>query len=390
MSRRVVVTGRGVVSPLGVGMAAHREAVAAGRSAAGEVPRLAALGLGPRRGAEIGAEFLAPHLGRLPRKQQKLYNRATLLGMLAAALAMEEAGLPPGAGDPERFGVALGVSPHAWSLEALAAYVQAAEADGAPGTLDLGKANAYCMRHINPLDFSLKTLPNLTAGHLAIAHDARGVCRALTESDVGGARAIGDAWRLIAEGDLDAALAGGADAPLEELFYATYAAMGLLASEGRPGLVPGEGAGLLVLEEAERARARGARAYAEVRGFATAAGDGALPGDGDARALRLAGAIEAALAQAGAGPDLVVLHGDGVPDHDAAEERALAAVFDGSAAGLRRLRTKPLHGDLGAAAPAVEALAAAAMLERGRSALVLALGLFGEAAALVLRVPDAD
>ena len=105
MRRRVVITGRAVVSPLAVGVDAHWQALVDGRSAMAQVDRLTALGLDVSRGATVSAELIQPHLTRLPRKQQKLYNRATLLGMLAASLAMEDAGLAAGAGDPLRFGV---------------------------------------------------------------------------------------------------------------------------------------------------------------------------------------------------------------------------------------------------------------------------------------------
>ena len=109
MTRRdVAITGRAVVSPLGVGIDAHWQALVEGRCALVPSARLADLGLGVTRGAPVSAELIQPHLGRLPRKQQKLYNRATLLGMLAAALAMEDAHLATGAGDPLRFGVLLG------------------------------------------------------------------------------------------------------------------------------------------------------------------------------------------------------------------------------------------------------------------------------------------
>src|SRR3989449_4019909 len=144
-------------------------------------------------------------------------------------LAMEDAGLQPGAGDPRRFGVVLGVNPLAWDLGAMLAYLGASESAATPGTLDMAAANGFCMRHVNPLDFSLKTLPNLAAGHVAIAHDAQGFCRAMTEGPIGGARAVGDAYRLIGEGDLDVALCGGPDAQLEELFFATYWGAGLIA-----------------------------------------------------------------------------------------------------------------------------------------------------------------
>src|SRR3989442_1689052 len=182
--------------------------------------------------------------------------------MLGAALAMEGAGLQPGAGDPRRFGVVLGVNPLAWDLGAMLAYLGASESAATPGTLDMATANAFCMRHINPLDFSLKTLPNLAAGHVAIAHDAQGFCRAMTEGPIGGARAVGDAYRLIGEGDLDVALCGGADAQLEELFFATHWGAGLIAADDgdSAGLTAGEGAGLLVLEAADHPRARGAGA----------------------------------------------------------------------------------------------------------------------------------
>src|SRR5439155_1404308 len=189
--RRVALTGRGVVSPLGVGVAAHWDALCAGRSGVARLGRLAALGFPATRGGTVAPSLVEPHLGRLPRKQQKLYNRATLFAMLGAALAVEDAGLPRGASDPTRFGVVLGVSPLAWDLGAMTAYLVASESRQAPGTLDMVTANGFCMHNINPLDFSLKTLPNLAAGHVAIAHDAQGLCRAIAEGPIGGARAVG-------------------------------------------------------------------------------------------------------------------------------------------------------------------------------------------------------
>ena len=262
---------------------------------------------------------MQPHLGRLPRKQQKLYNRATLLGMLGAALAMEDAGLGPGAGDPLRFGVLLGVNALSWELPAMTQYLVASESRETPGVLDMALANSFCMKNINPLDYSLKTLPNLAAGHLAIAHDAQGLCRAMTEGPVGGARAIGQAFRLVEENDLDVALCGGTDAQLEELFFVNYCGARLLATDDgtRAGFAAGEGSGILVLEALERARARGATVHAEILGYAAGAGDGRLVSDADTSpdGERLARVIEAAIEDAGAPPDLVCVHGDGSPAH---------------------------------------------------------------------------
>ena len=403
--RRVVLTGRGVVSPLGVGIAQHWEALCAGRTAVGRRDRLAALGLPASRGAEVTPEAIQPHLARLPRKQQKLYNRPTLLAMLGAALAMEDAGLGPGAGDPSRFGVLLGVSTLAWNLSAMIEYLVASESPEAPAVLDMARANGFCLRSINPLDYSLKTLPNLIAGHVAIANDTQGFCRAITEGPVGGARAIGDAFALIADGDLDVALCGGADDQLDELFFATHWGAGVIGSDdGRPGLVPGEGSGLLVLEEAEHALARDAPVHGEMVGFASGAGDGRLAGDDDPAPLaeRLARVIDTVLEEAQDTPDLVSLHGDGIPAHDDAEQTALARVLGGGASSTPYLRMKQAHADLGAAASPVELLACSAALEHAtlpravsqplpsapsayRSALVLSLGLFGECSALMVR-----
>src|SRR3989475_6785711 len=170
----------------------------------------------------------------------------------------------------------------------------------------MATANAVCMRHINPFDFSLKTLPNLAAGHVAIAHDAQGFCRAMTEGPIGGARAVGDAYRLIGEGDLDVALCGGADAQLEELFFATYWGAGLIAGDDgdSAGLTAGEGARLLVLEAAEHARARGAGIHGEITGFAGSAGEGRLASEDEPtrRAGRPARVLERAIDEAGRAP----------------------------------------------------------------------------------------
>ena len=410
MKRRVAITGRAVVSPLAVGIEAHWQALVEGRSAVAALPRLAALGLDASRGATVSAELVQPHLARLPRKQQKLYNRATLLGMLAASLAMEDGGLAAGAGDPLRFGVLLGVNALSWELGAMTQYLVASESREQPGTLDMALANTFCMKNINPLDYSLKTLPNLAAGHLAIAHDAQGLCRAMTEGPVGGARAVGQAFRLVQEGDLDVALCGGTDAQLEELFFTTYSGAGLLAADGgaRGGFVAGEGSGILVLEELERARARGATIHAEILGYAAAAGDGTLAADADAgpAPAHLAGLVEAAIEEAGGPPDLVSAHGDGAPAHERAETAALRRLFGDAPSAPPVLRMKPAHGDLGAAACPVELLASVAVLgaptvpstiadrslvwpTRPRRALVLTLGLFGEAATLMVGTVDA-
>src|SRR5437868_718789 len=222
-------------------------------------------------------------------------------------------------------------------------------------------ANSFCMKNINPLDYSLKTLPNLAAGHLAIAHDAQGLCRAMTEGPVGGARAIGQAFRLVQEGDLDVALCGGTDALLEEMLFTNYCGAGLLATDdgSRKGFAAGEGSGILVLESLTGAQARGARIHGEILGYAAGAGDGRLVSDADVSPSveRLARVIELALEDAGAEPDMVSVHGNGSPAHERAESEALRAVLGDRANVVPRIRMKDAHGELGAASCPVELLA---------------------------------
>jgi 3-oxoacyl-[acyl-carrier-protein] synthase II len=235
---------------------------------------------------------------------------------------------------------------------------------------------------------------------------------------VGGARAVGQAFRLVEEGDLDVALCGGTDAQLEELFFTNYCGAGLLAADdgGRAGFVAGEGSGILVLEALERAQARGATIHAEILGYAAGAGDGRIVRDAEASpdVERLARVIEIAIEDAGAEPDVISVHGDGSPAHERAEKEALRRVFGARLAGLPIIRMKDAHGDLGAASCPVELLACSEALRHDiippivssssetpgarrhltatgrqgsrhrRCALVLSLGLFGESAALML------
>ncbi len=380
--RRVLITGRGVVSPMGIGIGPHAAALAAGRTAIGPVAPLVALGLPASRGAVVTAEALAPHAARLPRKQQKLYNRPTALAIVAASLAMEEAALA-GAIAPARLGVLLGVNALWWDLHAMAEYLAAS--GSAAGPLDMALANAFCMRNINPLDYSLKRLPNLAAGHLAIQHNAQGLCRAVIDGAIGAGHAVAQAAHSIAEGHLDAAVCGGVDAQVDALHYASASGMGLLASDdgASPGQIYGEGAGVLVLEAEDHARARGAAVYGRVLAFEAAAGDGRITPDQDVASLtaRLTRVLERTVTAAGM-PDVLVLHADGTAVNDAAEDAAVIRVF-GEGPAPRRVRAKAAHGHLGAAALPVELLGAAAAPGH-RRLLGVALGNFGECAALAL------
>lgn len=388
--RRVVITGRGVVSSLGIGIEAHWEGLISGRSAIRPIPRLLALGPPSAQGGEISSESLLPHLARLPKKQQKLYNRATLLAGVASALAIEDARIDPSQIDPNRCGIFLGTGVTSWDLSGLLLpYLEAVESEETPGVIDLAKANAYCLKAINPLDFSLKTLPNLAAGHLAIAHNARGFCRASIEGPIGGIQAMAQAYWAIREEELDLAICGGADAPLEELLFTSSWGMGFLApddgngiacrpfSRDRRGTVPGEGSGILILEADDHARRRGARVLGELRAVSVVAGEGRPTAKTDSASLaeRFSLAISLALSGAGADrPDLIVAHGEGTAVSDLAEAEVIIRLFGEGGAGTPVTAFKPAHGHLFAGAGPVEFLSCLAGLEHGIIPPVAATG----------------
>ncbi len=436
--RRVVVTGLGVVSPLDIGMGGHWEALISGRSAVARSQRLAAQNFPVDVVAEIPEPVLQKQLKRLPRKQLKLFSRVALFGMIGSSLAVEDAGLSNASNDPRRFGVFLGTFFTTLDFPTFLRWMAGAESSERAETFDLHKANTYCMTSINPMDFSLKTMPNLTAGHIAIAHNAQGFCRVIADACTGGLQAIGQAFLAIKEDQLDIALCGGAESPLEEYIFVNFCTVDFLAQEveeperaccpfdaERAGAVLGEGAGMLVLEEYEHALGRGAKIYGEILGFGAAAGDIAVSPQSsvisdhskvDRVTERVSLAMRAALTEAGTDQvDLIAPNGDSTKTHDLAETQAIKEVFGSAAKGIPISATKAMHGHLVSASGAVEFMTCLVALDRGiipptinlrnpdplcdldyvpntprprpnmRTALVNAVGLFGESASILVR-----
>jgi 3-oxoacyl-[acyl-carrier-protein] synthase II len=419
MHRRVVITGLGVVSPLGIGAKEHWEALTAGRSAVARLDRLSRLGFPVDVAAEISPQALSTCLPRLPRKQVKLYNRATTFAMTAAALAAEDAGITAPVADPIRAGVILATLFIPYPIQSVLRLLPEVEAADRRNQADLGKALKRCMSGVNPLDLSLRIVPNLTAGHMAIQYGLRGTCRTVADGWTGGLEAIAQAATAIREGMLDLAFCGGAECPLEDLVFADLCSTDLLSPTasppertcrpfglGRQGTVAGEGAAVLILEAEECAIRRGARIRAECAGFGAACGDPSPDGLRDA----LARAMRAALAESRRETaDAVSLHGDGGPVTDLGEAAALR-----SGALPPLYATKGAHGDLFSAAGPLAAAGAVMALEHEtlppsrncgtpdpacgivladvtprsvagmQSILVNALGAFGEAASLVI------
>ena len=424
MNRRAVITGVGVVSPLGIGSQAHWDGLVSGRSAVARVDRLTRLGFPVDVGADVPGQTVAACLPRVPKKQVKLFNRATTFAMAAASLAAADAGITAPVPDPVRAGVILATLFIPYPIQSVLPLLPNAEATDTRHRVDLGKAMRECLGGVNPLDLSLKIVPNLTAGHLAIHFGLRGACRTVADGWTGGLAAIAQAATAIREGELDLAFCGGAECPLEELVFADLCSTELLSPPatppertcrpfglGRQGTVAGEGAAILVLEAEEHATRRGAAVRAVCAGFGAASADASPAGARDS----LPRALRAALAESRRdAPDLVSLHGDGSVPGDLGEAMAWQILAAETGGWPALYASKGAHGNLVSAAGPLEAAGMLLALEQEtvppsrncrpadpacglplaadgpravpgmRTGVVSALGAFGEAACLVL------
>lgn len=357
--RRVVVTGMGMVSPLASGVETTWERLLAGKSGAGKIQHFDASHLPAQIACEIplgdgsdgtfnADDWLAP-------KEQRKVDRFITYAIAASQQAVEDAGWTPDEEhELERTGVLIGSG--IGGIETIAETAITLKERGP--------------RRVSPF-FIPSALINLCSGQVSIRFGFKGPNHAVVTACSTGAHAIGDAARLIRLGDADVMVAGGAESPVCELSVAGFAACKALSTgyndtpekasrpydRGRDGFVMGEGAGVVVLEELEHARARGAKIYGEWLGYGLS-GDAyhitspAPDGDGGFRSMK------AALASANLEPgdiDYVNAHGTSTPVGDEIELRAVERLLDG-ATGVTMSSTKSSTGHLLGAAGAVEAI----------------------------------
>jgi len=338
--RRVVITGVGAVTPLGVGAG-----VLLRRWVAGE--RGIADGEGACR------EFVAKE--HLSVKEVRRSDRFAQLAMVASDEALASAGWN---GDGE------GELPYA--RERVGCVL--ATGIGGLGSLEDQHDNLRDKggKAVSPLSVPL-FMSNAGAAAVAMRHGLRGHAYAVGSACAAGSHAIGAATRMIQAGDADAVVTGGAEATLTPLARASFEAMGALSPTGvsrpfdarRDGFVMGEGAGILVLEDAEQAARRGATVLGEVRGYGSTSDSFHLTAP-EPEGRHAADAILAALADAGIGPgdiDYVNAHGTSTPLNDAAETAAIKLALGAEAARIPVSSTKSAIGHLLGAAGAVEAIA---------------------------------
>jgi beta-ketoacyl-acyl-carrier-protein synthase II len=316
----VVITGVGLVTPGGIGVAASWDAVCRGRSMAVADPRLSGL---PVAMACAVPDFSATrHVGR---RSSLMHDRHVQLAIPAAREAVADASLDPASWDGARVGVVIG--------NGSGGYASATREH--EKLLNLGP-NAVSALLI-PL-----IIPNMVAGHLAMEFGATGPNLVTATACASGATAIGTAMRLLEQDDCDVVITGGTEAPVTPLLVAGFAQMGALsrrtddpAAASRPfdadrdGFVIGEGSGILVMERAFDARARGARVRARLAGYGASADAHHMTApDPDGRQVRRT--IGAALADAGAVPadvDHVNAHGTSTPLNDAVEADTVRDLF---------------------------------------------------------------
>lgn len=372
--RRVVISGLGVVAPNGIGKNAFWSACLNGVSGVGPIRAFDASAHPVKIAAEVRDFDVAPFLVNGQRKSVKIMSRAMRFAVGAAGLSIEDSGLDLGREDPERVGVVMGTGLVPVDLPELTpALVDSCDEDGNLETTRLGQKGAGALF---PL-WILKYLPNMVAAHISLALNAQGPNSTITTACAAGTQAVGEAFRLIARDDADIVLAGGADSRIDPLLILAYTALGALSRSDRPatevsrpfdgqrdGFVLGEGAGVLVLEELEHARKRGATIYAEVLGMGSSF-DAYAATKPDPEARGAARAIKEALREAridAADVNYINAHGTSTRLNDQMETIAVKRVFGPDAKVLPLSSIKSMVGHLIGAAGAVEAVALALTL----------------------------
>jgi len=351
--RRVVITGIGLVTPLGLGVADTWNALCAGRSGVARISTFDASAYRCQIAAEV-RDFDADTL--ISKRKAREMDRFAHFGWVAAGEAWRDAGLPERLeGDAAlRAGVILGSG-----MGGLASIERTIETLRTRGP---GKVTPY---------FVPQVVANMAPGQLAMRFGLRGVNFCTTSACASGAHALGEAMRRVQRGEADVMLAGGAEATITPLGLAGFDAMMAMSTRNddptaavrpwdvaRDGFVMGEGAGVLVLESMEHAVARGAKIYAELAGYGATDDAHHLThpsegGEGAARAMRQALADAHVLADE---IDHLNAHATGTPLGDRAEADAIAAVFGAHAARVLVSATKSSTGHLLGAAGGVESV----------------------------------
>ena len=360
MRRRVVVTGLGALTPVGNDVATTWQSLLAGVSGAANITKFDASKFSVRFAAEV-KQF--DPLAYMDRKEAKRADPYTQYAVAAALQAVSDAGIVAGSFDPDTFGVIIG---------------------SGIGGLRSFEDQHDVYRTLGPSKISPFFIPmfigDIAAGIVSMRLGAKGPNYATVSACASSAHAIGDAFRTIQYGDADIMVAGGSEAAVTPMSIGGFANMGALSTRnespatasrpfdaGRDGFVMGEGAGVVVLEELDHARRRGARIYGEVAGYRATGDAYHLTGQPEAHE-GLQRAMRGALRDAGLQPtdvQYVNAHGTSTPLNDPNESKAIKAVFGEHAHVLSVSSTKSATGHMLGAAGVVEFIACALAIRDG-------------------------
>jgi 3-oxoacyl-[acyl-carrier-protein] synthase II len=356
---RVVVTGVGPVTPIGVGAKAFLQAQHEAKNGIRHITRFDPTELGVTIAGEVDVDIGA----FIERKEAKRLDRFVQLALVGTALALEDAGLKPEEVAGERTGTCIG---------------------SGIGGLGIWEEQSRVRFARDPMRMSPFFIPmliaNMASGHVAMRYGLTGPSSTVVTACATGSGAVGDAYRMVERGEADVMITGGTEACVTPMGIAGFAVMKALSTRNdspetasrpftasRDGFVAGEGAGILVLESYEHARRRGARIYAEIVGYATSADAHHITASapGGAGAVRC---IAWALKSAGIGPEqigYINAHGTSTPINDLNETLAYKTVFGGRDRVPPVSSTKSMTGHMLGAAGAVEAIASVQALYSG-------------------------
>ncbi len=361
MTRRVVVTGLGMVTPLGTGVENNWEAVCSGKSGIGPVTKFDAADFPSKIAGEV-ADFDPGDF--LEKQQIRRFDEFIHYGIAAARMAMEDSGLKIGENNAHRVGCVTGT--------------------GLGGLTMLEHFHGVLMekgpRKISPF-FIPGIIVNMVPGQIAIEYGARGPNLSTVTACAAGTHAVGEAFRMIREGISDAIITGGAEATITPLAFGGFCSMRALSTSkndepekasrpfdlDRDGFIMGEGAGMLILEEMEHAVDRGADIYAEVVGYGLT-GDAYHVSAPDPEGVGAVSCMQMALDYGGLRPeelDYINAHGTSTKLNDLAENKAIKAVFGKHAHKLAISSTKSMTGHLLGATGGVEAIFSVLTIKQG-------------------------
>jgi 3-oxoacyl-[acyl-carrier-protein] synthase II len=387
--RRVVITGLGVATPIGIGIDAYWESLLQGQCGIRRIAAFDPGGLPIQIAGELPLFQLGDYIPKGYRKSAKVMARDIMIAVVCAYHAVVDAKLvtkciidrgehagPPNL-DLTRFGANIGAGLICADLDELAGALSTA-AD-ASGRFDIKKWGVEGMSNLTPL-WLLKFLPNMLACHVTIVHDAQAPSNTITCGEASSHLAIGEAFRTVARGDADVCICGGAESKINPMAATRRFLCGLVNTDDnerpksalRPfakdaaGMVPSEGGGLVILESLDHAKARGARIYAELAGFGAASNsqswsEPAL--DGRPLALAMQKAITDANTSAD-NVDLAVPFGTGAPSFDSAEIAAWNRVLGDRLLRIPAFTTRGALGINGAGSGAMDFSAMVMALSR--------------------------